>query len=216
MMGIGSMLTPAVQAADDLPRAPLELLELHLKIEFRATGRALKQRLEREAAGDPAGAQDAARAAAWHRERFLELEREIDRREATRPPPLADRPQRSPFAPEASVTGSTADGVPASNAVARASVLAIEGSLAKPPWDMYRSHEPSPDVDAGSSRLKAVPVRASDDASARWGMYERSVVTALSPRGTGAPAANAVGARDLGDALRTRTVVVRDSGVTAP
>src|SRR5271170_7711778 len=77
-------------------------LETQAQAEFTKVGTAVRERLDREAAGDPIGAHIAAQDAEAHRYRYLDIKRSIDR---LRSPFLASpsvEASRNPFLPDAS------------------------------------------------------------------------------------------------------------------
>jgi hypothetical protein len=147
------------------------------------------------------GAEAAAREAVWHRDRFSMLEREIDRREAARPPHLADKLERNPFVPDAAFAGTSA-GAANETPAAALPVLANQGPARRPRWDMYRPHDPARTAGTDSPGLTPAPVRASAQvATARWGMYDGSPATTLGSRVGVTSSSGAVGAsgpRELG------------------
>ena len=115
-------------------------LESQAQAEFAKVGTAVRERLEREAAGDLIGARIAAHDADAHRYRFLDIRRELSRLHS---PSLASpsvAASRNPFLPDASFLA------PSASSPARGAAMTIgrrEAALrvAYPAWDMYRPHE---------------------------------------------------------------------------
>jgi len=132
-VGLVSALAAAAQP-------PAATLEEQAQVEFAKVGFAVRQRLEREAAGDLIGARIAAQDADDHRYRFLGFERELRRLhsgslaspsvEAVRSPFVLDDSFSLPSAPPAT------QGTPTT--VGRQDVLK---RVVYAEWDMYRPHE---------------------------------------------------------------------------
>jgi hypothetical protein len=138
-------------------------LEQEAQSEFSKAGTAVRERLDREAAGDEIGARVAARDAEAHRYRFLDIERELNHLHA-RPstsPSVAAR--RNPFLPDASFLAPPASStIPTATAVARS-----QGEVSRaayPTWDMYRPRESGglAETDGRDSpqELRAIPAAA--------------------------------------------------------
>ena len=70
--------------------------------EFTKAGLAVRERLDREAAGDPLGASIAAHEAELHRYRYLDLKRELNRRHPQPTAFLSVAAARDPFIPDGS------------------------------------------------------------------------------------------------------------------
>ena len=68
-------------------------LESQAQVEFAKVGAAVRERLDREAAGDAIGARIAAQDADTHRYRFLDIKRELSR---LHPPPAASPSVEAP------------------------------------------------------------------------------------------------------------------------
>ncbi len=151
-------------------------LESQAQAEFAKVGLAVRERFEREAAGDLLGARIAAKDADAHRFRFLDLKREISRLH----PPAAASPSveapRNPFLPDASFVAPSA-----SSTIRVAPVMAGRPGAALrldyPAWDMYRPHD-SRDP-AGTDPAERPPASPSTPAAAPVGgagdMYSHGV-----------------------------------------
>jgi hypothetical protein len=123
--------------ANALPESA-SALESQAQAEFAKVGAAVRERLDREAAGDVIGAHIAAQNAQGFRYRFLDIKRAISRlRSPTLASPSVEAP-RNPFLPDAAFlasSGSQGRGAPPvgrQEAVVRAEY---------PSWDMYRPHD---------------------------------------------------------------------------
>src|SRR5208283_243858 len=115
-------------------------LESQAQTEFAKVGAAVRERLDREAAGDWIGARIAAKDAEAHRFRFLDIKRELSRlHPPSLAPPSVEAP-RDPFVPDASFFAPSA-----SSAIRVAPVTAGRSDavirVEDPAWDMYRPHE---------------------------------------------------------------------------
>jgi len=119
-------------------------LESQAQMEFAKVGAAVRERLDREAAGDPIGARIAAQDADAHRYRFLDIERELGRFRLPSAASPSVEARRNPFLPDASFWAPSA-----SFAIRVAPVTAGRPDLA---WDMYRPHEPDPAGTDGAER----------------------------------------------------------------
>jgi hypothetical protein len=115
-------------------------LEEQAQAEFAKVGFAVRQRLEREAAGDLIGARIAAQDADDHRYRFLGFERELRRLHPGSPASPSVEAVRSPFVPDDSFSLPSAppatQGTPTT--VGRQDL--VKG-VVYAEWDMYRPHE---------------------------------------------------------------------------
>jgi hypothetical protein len=115
-------------------------LESQAQAEFTKVGTAVRERLEREAAGDLIGARIAAQDAAAHRYRFLDIKRELSRLHAPSVASTSVEAPRNPFLPDASFLA------PLAFSPARGAAMTIGRQeavvrVAYPAWDMYRPHE---------------------------------------------------------------------------
>jgi hypothetical protein len=115
-------------------------LEEQAQAEFAKVGLAVRQRLEREAAGDLIGARIAAQDADDHRYRFLGFERELRRLHSGPPASPSVEAVRSPFVPDDSFSlpspRPATQGTPTT--VGRQDLVK---RVAYAEWDMYRPHE---------------------------------------------------------------------------
>jgi hypothetical protein len=116
-------------------------LERQAQVEFAKVGAAVRERLDRDAAGDLIGARIAAQDANAHRYRFLDIKRELRRLHALSVAPPSVAAPRNPFMPDASFlapsTSSTTRVAPVTTAGRQDAVIRV----AYPVWDMYRPHE---------------------------------------------------------------------------
>jgi len=115
-------------------------LESQAQVEFAKVGTAVRERLDREAAGDLLGARVAAQDADAHRYRFLDIKRELSR---LRSPSVASpsvEATGNPFLPDASSLAPSASS-PIGGAPTTAGRQDAVIHAAFPAWDMYRSHE---------------------------------------------------------------------------
>ncbi len=116
-------------------------LESQAQAEFAKVGMALRERFEREAAGDAIGARIAEKDADAHRFRFLDIKRELSRLHPPSVAPPSVAAPRSPFVPDASFfapSASSTTRVAPVTAGRQGAALRVED----PAWDMYRPHEP--------------------------------------------------------------------------
>ncbi|SRR5579859_174013 len=128
---LGATVTNALQ-----PSAAA--LESQAQVEFAKVGTAVRERLDREAAGDVIGARVAAQDADAHRYRFLDIKRELSRLLSVAPPSV--EAPRNPFLPDASFLA------PSASSTARVAPVTAGRQeavirVAYPAWDMYRPHE---------------------------------------------------------------------------
>jgi hypothetical protein len=115
-------------------------LDSQAQVEFAKVGAAVRERLEREAAGDSIGARLAAQDADAHRYRYLDIKREISRLHSASVASPSVEALRNPFLPDASFwtpsASSTTRGAPVTAGRQDAAIR-----VAYPAWDMYRPHE---------------------------------------------------------------------------
>src|SRR5271165_3021891 len=116
-------------------------LESQAQAEFAKVGTAVRERLEREAAGDLVGARIAALDADAHRYRFLDIQRELGRRQSPSVASPSVEAPRNPFLPDASFSSPSAPS-PIPVAPVTASRPDVGNRVDYPAWDMYRPHEP--------------------------------------------------------------------------
>jgi len=115
-------------------------LESQAQAEFAKVGTALRERLDRDAAGDLIGARIAARDADAHRYRFLDIKRELRRLHAPSVVSPSVAAPRNPFLPDASFLAPSASSttrVAPATAGRQDAVIRVT----YPVWDMYRPHE---------------------------------------------------------------------------
>jgi hypothetical protein len=137
------------------------VLESQAQAEFARVGIAVRERLDREAAGDVIGARIAAKDAEAHRYRFLDIKRAMSR---LRSPSLASpsvAASRNPFLPDAFLVSSASPTRGAPLTIGRPEAVVRDGY---PAWDMYRPHE-LPDR-AGTERPQSHPESQATSAEA--------------------------------------------------
>jgi hypothetical protein len=142
---------------------PPPSLEQQAETEFAQAGLAVRERLDREAAGDSIGTAIAAHEAELHRYHYLDLQRELHRQ---RPQPTAFRSvaaPRDPFTPDGSFLANS--GALATRRVP-GTTLDRDGLTRTPypSWDMYR---PRVSVEEGVESTASAPAaRGTPGASA--------------------------------------------------
>jgi hypothetical protein len=115
-------------------------LERQAQVEFAKVGAAVRERLEREAAGDSIGARIAAQDADAHRYRFLDIKRELSRMHLASVASPSVEALRNPFLPDASFWAPSASSTtPVAPVTAGRQDAVIR--VAYPAWGMYRPHE---------------------------------------------------------------------------
>ena len=129
--------------------------------EFTKAGLAVRERLDREAAGDPLGASIAAHEAELHRYRYLDLKRELNRRHPQPTAFLSVAAPRDPFIPDGSFSadwGTSATRAVPKSAGGRGEVI----RTTYPAWDMYRPRLSMDGAGAGSTEsspaMRTAPV----------------------------------------------------------
>jgi len=129
--------------------------------EFTKAGLAVRERLDREAAGDPLGASIAAHEAELHRYRYLDLKRELNRRHPQPTAFLSVAAPRDPFIPDGSFSadwGTSATRAVPESASGRGEVI----RTTYPAWDMYRPRLSMDGAGAGSTEsspaMRTAPV----------------------------------------------------------
>src|ERR1700676_2296387 len=115
-------------------------LESQAQAEFAKVGTAVRERLDRDAAGDLIGARIAARDADAHRYRFLDIKRELSRLHSPSVASTSVAAPRNPFLPDASFLAPSASS-PARGPAMTIGRQAAAVRVAYPAWDMYRPHE---------------------------------------------------------------------------
>src|ERR1035438_865759 len=139
-------------------------LESQAQAEFAKVATAVRERLDREAAGDLLGARVAAQDAEAHRYRFLDIKRELSRLHSPSVASTSVAAPRNPFLPDASFLA------PSASSPARGAAMTIGRReavirVAYPAWDMYRPHE-SGDPAAADGRDSLQESRATPAAAA--------------------------------------------------
>jgi hypothetical protein len=158
-------------------------LEQQAQAEFDKAGNAVRERLEREAAGDLIGARIAAQDADAHRYRYLALKRDISRLHP-QPPALPSVAERDPFVPDGSFVAPSAPLTTRNTRVASGSPEGIRAE--SPAWDMYRHHVSGEGAETdGRDARQVMRMPPAATATGELGdMYARSVATpALTDRG---------------------------------
>jgi hypothetical protein len=115
-------------------------LDSQAQVEFAKVGAAVRERLEREAAGDSIGARIAAQDADAHRYRYLDIKREIGRLHSASVASPSVEALRNPFLPDASFWTPSASSMTRVAPVTAGRQDAVI-RVAYPAWDMYRPHE---------------------------------------------------------------------------
>jgi hypothetical protein len=115
-------------------------LEQQSQVEFAKVGATVRERLEREAAGDSIGARIAAQDADAHRYRYLDIKREISRLHSASVAFPSVKVLRNPFLPDASFWAPSASSTTRVAPVTAGRQDAVI-RVAYPAWDMYRPHE---------------------------------------------------------------------------
>jgi hypothetical protein len=113
-------------------------LESQAQAEFAKVGTAVRERLDREAAGDLIGARIAAQDAEAHRYRYLDIKRAVNRQRSASLASSSVEAPRNPFLPDASFLAPASPTRLAPRMIGRQE--AIVGAQ-YPAWDMYRPHE---------------------------------------------------------------------------
>jgi len=137
----GSACLGAAHPVGAADRPTEAVLDERLQEEFAKVGIAVRERLDREAAGDLLGATVAAHNADMHRYLYLDIKREIERRS-----PLLSSPSvaasRSPFSPDFAVFSAPVTAA-ASRRLVTPDRRATETTETEYPlWDMYRPRVP--------------------------------------------------------------------------
>jgi hypothetical protein len=125
-----------VVIADALP-PPASSLEQQAEAEFAKAGFAVRERFDRQAAGDPIGAVIAAHEAELHRYRYLDLKSELNR---LHPQPAASpsvAAPRDPFIPDGSFSADSGASTTRSFPKTAGRRDAVTRTT-YPSWDMYR------------------------------------------------------------------------------
>lgn len=129
-----------VSAVAAVAQPPAATLKDQAQAEFAKAAFAVRQRLEREAAGDLIGARIAMQDADAHRYRFLGFKRELGRLHSASPAPPSVEAGRSPFIPDDSFSlPSVPIATPGTASPADRQEPAKRVAYAD--WDMYRPHD---------------------------------------------------------------------------
>jgi hypothetical protein len=137
-----SILVVAIACLDAAVANALQpsALDRQAQVEFVKVGAAVRERLEREAAGDSIGARIAAQDADAHRYRYLDIKREISRLHSASVASPSVEALRNPFLPDASFwTPPASSTTPVAPVTAGRQDAALR--VTYPAWDMYRPHE---------------------------------------------------------------------------
>lgn len=147
-------------------------LESQAQAEFAKVGVAVRERLDREAAGDLIGARIAAQEAQAHRYRYLDIKRAISRLHSpSLAPPSVEAP-RNPFLPDAAfLAPSAAPTQVAPMTLGRQQAVVRVGY---PAWDMYRPHE-MPDRAGTEQHPESRATSAQAQAGREGDMYSNGV-----------------------------------------
>jgi hypothetical protein len=127
---------------------PTPSLERKAAQEFVLAGTALRERLNRETAGDSLGASIAAHDAQLHRYRYLDLKREINRLHPQAAASSSVAAPRDPFMPDDSFS---AESAPVATRTASKAAEARAEVPSYRSWDMYRSRESNGAAGSGGS-----------------------------------------------------------------
>lgn len=167
----------SLSAAVANPSASLEELA---QTEFVKAGVAMREQLEREAAGDPSGARLAAEAAELHRNQYRHLMREVSRAGPAVPTSSSVAAPRDPFVPDAT-SWRAAEAGPIRVAITGSRPQDGSGTVAHAPWDLYRRHsEPEGSEATGTAQRVAAAVRGTDNlAVVRGDLYSRGRIAGV-------------------------------------
>lgn len=184
-------------------------LESQAQAEFAKVGTAVRERLEREAAGDLVGARIASQDADAHRYRFLDIQRELGRRQSPSVASPSVEAPRNPFLPDASFWAPSAPS-PIRVAPVTAGRPDARNRVDYPAWDMYRPHEPrDPTGTDGAEQHQEFAKSAAGPAGRAGDLYSK----AISKPTSGAPRAvttDTSASASLGEAPREPYLVYRE------
>jgi hypothetical protein len=127
----------AITAAANASQPSASALESQAQAEFARVGTAVRERLDRAAAGDVIGARIAAQDAQAHRYRYLDIKRELGRRQSPSPPSV--EAPRNPFLPDATFLAPSVSPARVAPLTLRRQDAGVR--VGYPEWDMYRPHE---------------------------------------------------------------------------
>jgi hypothetical protein len=152
LAGLGMLSAQALP-----PQAPS--LEQQAEAEFAKAGLAVRERLDREAAGDPLGASIAAHEAELHRYRYLDLKRELTRLHPKSTAFLSVAAPRDPFIPDGSFSADW--GTSATRSVPKTTGGRVEVTRATfPSWDIYRPRLSMEEAGTGGTESSAAMLAA--------------------------------------------------------
>jgi hypothetical protein len=207
LAGFGAMMAHALPP-------PASSFEQQAEAEFAKAGFAVRERLDREAAGDPIGAGIAAHDAELHRYRYLDLKRELNR---LHPQPAASpsvAAPRDPFIPDGSFLADSS----ASTIRAVPKIAGGRGEVTRttyPSWDMYRPRLSMHGADAGSTESSSA-MRAAPAASAMGRAKDMYVTDSAkrAPTDHGAPSIGPEAPVSAADAPRQPFLVYREQSTS--
>jgi type II secretory pathway pseudopilin PulG len=140
LLGTWILAVGLVSGVAAVAQPPAATLKDQAQAEFAKVAFAVRQRLEREAAGDLIGARIAMQDADAHRYRFLGLERELSRLHSGSPASPSVEAVRSPFVPDDSFSlPAAAPATPGAATTVGRQDPVKRAVYAE--WDMYRPHE---------------------------------------------------------------------------
>jgi len=163
---------------------PAATLKDQAQVEFAKVAFAVRQRLEREAAGDLIGARIAMQDADAHRYRFLDIERELSRLHSGSPTSPSVEAVRSPFVPDDSFS------LPATALATQGAITTVGRQdpvkrAVYAEWDMYRPHELR--NRAGSDAAEHPPSTGATPAERAGDMYSKGASKPMSSAPDEAP-----------------------------
>ena len=148
--------------------SPASLEEL-AQTEFAKAGSAIREQLEREAAGDTTGARIAADDAEAHRSRYRQLTHEVNHGHPTAPTSSSVAAPRDPFVPDA-ISWSAAEAGPIRLTTTGSRTQDASAAVVHAPWDLYSRHgEPDRPELAGIAHGIDADERASEERGVRRG-----------------------------------------------
>jgi hypothetical protein len=139
------------------------------RVEFAKAGSAIRERLEREAAGDTTGARIAADDAEAHRSRYRQLTHEVNHGRPTAPTFSSVAAPRDPFVPDA-ISWRAAEAGPIRLTTTGSRTQSASAAVVHAPWDLYSRHgEPDRPESAGTAHGTDADERASEERGVRRG-----------------------------------------------
>ena len=149
-----------LSAAVANPSASLEDLA---QTEFVKAGAAMREQLERQAAGDPSGARLAADDAELHRSQYRHLMRELTRARSAAPISSSVAAPRDPFVPDAT-SWSAAEAGPLRVAITGSRTQDGSRTVSHAPWDLYRRRgEPEGSESTDTAKRADAAAQGTDD-----------------------------------------------------